>query len=214
MEKISRSMIEYRKAVAGDIEACAKIYAEGFAAQLRLFFGPRPPVGLLADFLRLCRRFENDGFIVGHENNRPAGFILITKNHGRLFRRVIAAGIVTATAKSLFSVYGRMPLFRILASTAEGVTFFRKTSKFEKKANSSAQVVTMNVNSRFHGQGIGGKLLYFGIEYLKKHDVPALKLEVRTDNTPALHLYEKTGFVTCGEIKSSVGTSLVMVKRL
>lgn len=49
-------------------------------------------------------------------------------------------------------------------------------------------------------QGIGGMLLKKLIEYAREAGIEILKLEVRSDNAAAIHLYEKYGFRQVGRM--------------
>lgn len=48
------------------------------------------------------------------------------------------------------------------------------------------------------GVGIGGMLLEESLAEAKRRGVVQVVLEVRVSNQPAIHLYEKYGFVHCG----------------
>ncbi len=48
--------------------------------------------------------------------------------------------------------------------------------------------------------GIGTKLMEYLIDYAKKQGIEIINLEVRSDNSAAIHLYEKYGFKRCGSI--------------
>ena len=48
--------------------------------------------------------------------------------------------------------------------------------------------------------GIGSMLMQKTIDYAKQHEIEMINLEVRNDNAPAIHLYEKFGFKKTGMI--------------
>lgn len=48
-------------------------------------------------------------------------------------------------------------------------------------------------------RGLGARLLKFVLNFYPKEDIMGVTLEVRTDNTPALKLYEKFGFSIVGK---------------
>lgn len=54
------------------------------------------------------------------------------------------------------------------------------------------------VDEKFRNQGIGEKLLTYGMNYYPLKKIMGFTLEVRVDNLPAIALYEKMGFVTVG----------------
>ena len=47
-------------------------------------------------------------------------------------------------------------------------------------------------------KGIGSRLLDKMIEYARQNEIEIINLEVRSDNTGAIHLYEKYGFKHIG----------------
>ena len=61
-----------------------------------------------------------------------------------------------------------------------------------------AHVTNIAVLPQFRGLGIAGQLVAAMIANAKAHGCQAMTLEVRRSNAPAIHLYEKYGFVTEG----------------
>lgn len=60
----------------------------------------------------------------------------------------------------------------------------------------------ISVVQEYWNQGIGSRLLQEVIHYAKEHAFTIIDLQVRSDNTPAIHLYEKFGFQKYGTHKS------------
>jgi ribosomal protein S18 acetylase RimI-like enzyme len=65
-----------------------------------------------------------------------------------------------------------------------------------RKRSTVAAVETLDVDPRYHGQGIGQRLLKAGEEEVKASGIKSIRLEVSTSNLPALRLYEKAGYRT------------------
>lgn len=61
-----------------------------------------------------------------------------------------------------------------------------------------AHITNIAVLPHLRGQGIAGQLVAAMINNAEKHGCQAITLEVRKGNTPAIHLYQKFGFVTEG----------------
>lgn len=59
-----------------------------------------------------------------------------------------------------------------------------------------AAIETLDVDPRFHGQGIGLRLLKAGEKEVIASGMKSIRLEVSTNNLPALCLYEKAGYHT------------------
>jgi ribosomal protein S18 acetylase RimI-like enzyme len=60
----------------------------------------------------------------------------------------------------------------------------------------------MGVLSQYRGQGIGSRLLAAALAAASKANMPRVELTVYTNNTAAIALYRKHGFVTEGEMRS------------
>ncbi len=60
-----------------------------------------------------------------------------------------------------------------------------------------SEVHTIGVDPAEHRHGIGGALLSALLDVADRHGGPVF-LEVRTDNTPAIELYHREGFVVVG----------------
>lgn len=54
--------------------------------------------------------------------------------------------------------------------------------------------VGISVKRKYWNLGVGSRLLKEVISYAKENGIEILNLEVRKDNTRAVHLYEKFGF--------------------
>ena len=62
--------------------------------------------------------------------------------------------------------------------------------------------IGMGVHDDFQGQGVGSALMSAMINLADKWlNLRRIELEVYTDNAPAIHLYEKFGFVTEGTMR-------------
>ena len=62
--------------------------------------------------------------------------------------------------------------------------------------------LSVTVLRDFWGQGIGKRLIEMLLEFSKKAGHEVVTLTVRADNERAIALYERTGFVTVGRMKS------------
>ena len=60
------------------------------------------------------------------------------------------------------------------------------------------EITNVAVKKELRGQGIAGKLLEKLCSYGKERGLERYILEVRADNEPAIHLYERSGFTRVG----------------
>lgn len=58
----------------------------------------------------------------------------------------------------------------------------------------------ITVLRHYWGKGIGSTLLNSLIDYARNNKIEIIDLKVRKDNNRAIKLYEKAGFVKCGEL--------------
>jgi ribosomal protein S18 acetylase RimI-like enzyme len=65
-----------------------------------------------------------------------------------------------------------------------------------RKRSTVAAIETLDVDPRYHGQGIGLRLLKAGEEEVIAAGMKSIRLEVSINNLPALRLYEKAGYRT------------------
>lgn len=97
-----------------------------------------------------------------------------------------------------------------------GVAQLRPHIKFRHRA-----VMGISVRKEYWGCGLGSYLMQLAIDQTRTNGFEQLELGVCSDNTRAIHLYEKVGFVRCGTIphafKLKDGTyrdEIMMVKML
>ncbi|MBN2237803.1 MAG: GNAT family N-acetyltransferase, partial [Bacteroidales bacterium] len=62
-----------------------------------------------------------------------------------------------------------------------------------------------NVAPKYRHKNLATKLLNEGESLLKQRGISECRLEVREDNTPAIHLYRKMGFQTIGKLDRYYG---------
>ena len=150
-------------------------------------------------------------------------------------RKAEASQIVTLSAKSadaLASFHGRnfargwsREEFEDLLMQASvfclGLTINTKTAGFLllRFAAVEVEVLTIAIESRFRGAGLGEKLLRRGLELARERQARAVFLEVEAGNRAALRLYEKLGFQETGRrrgyyVSSGDSDALVMSRAL
>jgi len=75
-----------------------------------------------------------------------------------------------------------------------------------------AYVTSVSVLKPWTAKGIAGRLLNRCVEHAKDAGMQRISLEVASDSTPAIKLYEKAGFVAGKVTTASVTMSLSLVK--
>ncbi len=201
-------MTIYRSARKDDIKGCVDILLQGFHKQIDFFLGPRLAPELLTEFFEVFLKSEREGFIVSQTDEAVSGFIL-TLTRANFFSVNLLFHLPVSLLKFLLGRYG-ISLQQLSFSVSQSLSFRRRSSRF--CSYSSARIVLLAVGEKCRKQGIGTGLLRSGLAYLKKKPVKQVKLEVRTDNPAALHLYKKEGFIIRAEIPTALGSSLIMTR--
>ncbi len=78
---------------------------------------------------------------------------------------------------------------------ANAVFLFRKNS-------SIARLYSLAVSPESQRTGVASKLLTATEKELVQQNIQEIRLEVKTDNFPAIRFYEKMGYVIFGEYKN------------
>ena len=68
---------------------------------------------------------------------------------------------------------------------------------FNDAENHSGYITNVSITKDYKESGIASELMNMCIRYAKQCKVKEIKLEVHKDNSPAIHLYNKFGFVDC-----------------
>jgi ribosomal-protein-alanine N-acetyltransferase len=83
----------------------------------------------------------------------------------------------------------------VAARADDKVVGYGGIARLGRKRPYEYEIHTIGVDAAYQGQGIGRQLLTALLEYA---DGGTIFLEVRTDNVPAITLYESVGFVRVG----------------
>ena len=83
----------------------------------------------------------------------------------------------------------------VAARVGDRLVGYAGVARLGRRAPFEYEIHTIGVDPAYQGLGIGRRLLDSLLEFA---DGGVVYLEVRTDNEPAIALYESTGFVTMG----------------
>jgi len=146
---------------------------------------------------------------------RVLGYIIAPRSMHSLWKQSVTRGYIFRWFLKWIRGYyslGFRPLF-LLGYNKLGL--IRQTRAFSKEKNQEVgQILSLAVDEKARGCGVGTELLKCGMDYLKEEGIPKVKLEVRTDNYPARHIYEKLGFKRIDTMEDAQARWIVMVKEL
>ncbi|HEY3396252.1 MAG TPA: GNAT family N-acetyltransferase [Armatimonadota bacterium] len=202
--------IVIRRATAADLPAVAAVFAAAFPESVDHVAGTLTTDAPLLDVFNLALEAEPEAFRVAELEGRVVGYVLSPVRTSRLRTVAVWRGhLLRGLWSWLTGRYGvRVRALRL--ALADKISFLRsqKVGEF-----SDSRILSIAVHPDAQGGGVGRRLLEAGLEYLRQHHVPVVRLEVRPDNPSARHLYEQAGFEGRGTYEDAQGPWLVMTKR-
>jgi len=142
-------------------------------------------------------------------DGRVAGYAICPTRSGRIWR----TGLLRGHLWCMFWhwITGRYgigpgPIARL---THEKLLFWRHSDLPE--ADCGARILSLAVHPDAQGMGLGKLLMNAGLDHLRERGAARVRLEVRPDNAPAHHIYEKLGFRSVGVVHDTRGAWDVMI---
>lgn len=105
------------------------------------------------------------------------------------------AFVAELAAKHIHYVAARARVESPARPAADKLVGYAGIARLGRKHPYEYEIHTVGVDPDYHGQGIGRQMMTDLLEYA---DGGTVFLEVRTDNEPAIKLYENLGFVIVG----------------
>jgi ribosomal protein S18 acetylase RimI-like enzyme len=172
------------------------------------------------DKVRLFQEFDTGSTLLerGSEVAGSVEGVLIYTWDERAFNRFAgppSARFFSRVLKTLFGYYGFA--FSKYAKAGASMIGFSGGGEAAASAVPSGRygkIWVLIVSEGARGRGIAGKLLERCVSEASSRGTEALMVTVRTDNAPAIRVYERAGFEKVGECSESSGRSFVMLKHL
>jgi [ribosomal protein S18]-alanine N-acetyltransferase len=199
----------YRIAQPTDLPAVAQVFAAAFPDSVAHVVGTLQSPEILADLFALALRAEPESMTVAEIGTQVVGYALTPARTSRLPWVAFWSGAWARMLGKLLTGRYRISLRAVRLALADKVSFLRGAKRSDRV---DARILSIAVHPDFQGYGLGRGLLAAGLDYLHRQQVPAVRLEVRPDNQPAIHLYEKAGFRPRGTYQDAQGPWLIMVK--
>lgn len=181
-----------------DAGAAARLHADRIADGFLSFLGP----GFLARLYRRISRTPSSFLLVAEASGEVVGFIAGSTDVGGLYRSfLVRDGVSAALAAAPRLVSGwRRVVETLRHGSAEGAGTGRGT-----------ELLAIAVDPAHEGRGIGMALVRAFLDRVTSSGSTAAYVVVGADNTGAIGLYARAGFVVGGEFELHAGTrSLVM----
>lgn len=197
----------FRPAVPEDTLGMAGVYLAAFPESLRYFFGEHPPrPQAVADLLVIPLLAEPGCGTVALGDGAIVGYCLAPAYTSRLSRVVWRGHLWRMLGRWISGGYG-LGLRAVLRLGRN-----KLTAAGRDRFHEEAHILSIAVHPAYHRMGLGKELLRRGLEYLDRSGARRVRLEVRPDNAPALHLYERSGFAVVGRTRDSQGEWLIMLR--
>jgi ribosomal protein S18 acetylase RimI-like enzyme len=127
-----------------------------------------------------------DGFVlVSEDADGLAGFIAVTEDTPRLYRRFLRRHALTAAVAAA-------P--RVLRAPRKVWETVRYGSRAENAGLPPAEILAVAVTERARGTGVAPSLVAATLEELRARGVAAARVVAASGNLSALRLYERAGF--------------------
>lgn len=79
---------------------------------------------------------------------------------------------------------------------------FYRTTRYPGRVHHVAQLGTLAVEPRLHGQGVGRAMIDDALRHLRADGIRRVELYAEADNTQALAFYQRLGFVHEGTLRA------------
>ena len=202
--------VEYRNARREDLPGVGEVFLTAFPESVQHYVGHPIPPAVFADIFAICLDAEPEAFFVASVGGRIAGYNFAPSAFSRLVRTAIWRGHLARIAWCwLLRRYG-FGLHPVFVAARNWLSLLRDAA--EEQFASDARIFSIAVHPDFQGLGIGNGLMRAGLGYLASRGVQRVRLEVRPQNAPAVHLYEKYGFTMVGRTRDTQGEWLIMLK--
>lgn len=205
-------MVKYLQAKIDDLPDVAGIFLSAFSESVRHYSGG--PIGLevIEDAFTICLDSEPEAFLVAQVDGKVAGYVFAPAHFSHLVRVALLRG-------HLWSMFGRWVTGRYGIGVRPAIVASRNWLQLlresrEAGAGCDARILSIAVDPEFQGCGIGSGLMERALRRLEALDAGCVRLEVRPQNQPAKHIYERLGFREVGRTRDTQGDWLVMQKDL
>jgi len=204
--------IAYRQVVRDDLPAIGAVFLAAFPDSVAHYVGHSIPPDVMADALAICLDAEPAAFFIARVDDHIAGYIFAPAHTSRLVKTFLWRGYIARMVWGWLSGRYQLGWRPVWISLKNWLHFLRDADNAQ--LGSDARIFSVAVDPAFQGKGLGNQLMRLGLDYLREQRAEMVRLEVRPDNGPARHLYEKTGFVPRGCTHDSQGEWLIMLKKM
>ncbi|HEX2925282.1 MAG TPA: N-acetyltransferase [Ruminiclostridium sp.] len=205
--------IRVEQAGKNDIPQIAALFTSSFRESVLHHCGKIPKPQAMEDVFSLVWEAEPAAaFIARTASGVTVGYCFAPVRLSALWMRSILHGHIIKWAwRWLTGQYG-FGFYPVKIIVINKLLFLHSSVQPTQAAN--ARILSIAVDDPWRGKGVAGAMMAKAMDYFTVNKVVRARLEVRPDNTPALRVYEKYGFVPAGKTRDSQGEWLIMFKEM
>ena len=211
-----------RPSRSSDLESIAKLFLLGFNQSITHFVGV-PTEGLtqaIQDVFYGLWDYGPQGILVAEAEGAVVGYIVAIPRMSGLWKHILLRGHWWKWLNRWLRAHYGLSYRHVMKLGRNKLGFALAQARLSSKppnetvkTHHMGQILSIAVRGDFQGQGIATALLGQALSYLTKAGADTVKLEVRPDNSPAIHLYKRAGFNHISTTTDSQGTWLVMLRK-
>lgn len=202
------------EATLSHIPVIAALFTESFKESVLHHCGGRlPKPQAMEDVFTLVYQAEPTAALLARNiQGQYIGYCFApTQLSGLWFRALWGGHLLKWTWRWLTGQYG-FGLHPIKVIVMNKLAFLHSSMKPAKAAD--ARILSIAVSPEARGQGVASQLIGAAIDYFRAQEVARVRLEVRPDNSAAIRVYEKWGFIRDGYTMDSQGEWLIMFREM
>lgn len=207
-----RDDISVTRAARQDIPAIAALFTESFYDSVIHHCGHLPKPQAMQDVFGLVYEAEPEAALIACKDGKVIGYCFAPARLHSLWVRALTGGHIVKWAwRWVTGRYG-FGLYPVKVMLMNKLAFLRSSLQPRKAAD--ARILSIAVSHEYRGRQVATALMGEALHYFRTRRAGRVRLEVRPDNTPALRVYRKLGFVDGGVTADSQGEWLIMYKEL
>lgn len=163
------------------------------------------------DKLLLFQAFDPESILLAWDDaDNLLGVLVYTRDERKFnrFSRSFRGGICQRAVKSAVGFYGFQ--FTKFIKAFRSMTGIAAASDEAKPSGPFGKIWVLIVAEEARGMGLATRLVKECVTRFKERESGELRVTVKTDNAPAIKVYEKCGFKRIGTCEESSGHSYVM----
>ncbi|MFB5066779.1 MAG: GNAT family N-acetyltransferase [Candidatus Wallacebacter cryptica] len=202
----------FRYGSVSDARQIAETYCEAFPESVCFFFKHKQReklLSLLTSSFSLLLLTGSRALLVQDRDGKLFGYCIYTSPTSDNSRSRQLIQNCREIFKHCINLIRSIRFTEIYKLIHNGITMRCSTCLDQNLPRKCGRINSIAVSPQYRGLGIGTKLL---AEVLAELSNQAVCLNVRPDNLPAKHLYQKAGFEQCGTTKDLQGSWLMMIR--